>query len=310
MKNSIYLATKLFSFYDRYASTNMYNAILNSKKYSFSKIYLPFKDSNMKVSKIGNVAKNIFDADINSLNSTKIFICRIDGLSYDAGIGFELGYCFASDCTLFVFSTDFYSTKIYNNDILITNIVSKICNTFRYEYVNNNSLSYVDNLELNMKLYSNFVTNKIDNNSVKYNKKNSTTIQYDVFIDFCGLKYEWNRILTNKIVGFLKKNNITCWVSERYNKEYDFDKDLNALNNSKIYISCFDENEPDFDSCILQGYAYKNKKYIIGYKSSKVVYYVDKMQEMGVNLMLEQSCNVIVDSLNKLLNKVMDIGKQ
>lgn len=26
-KNNIYLATKLFSFYDRYASTNMYNAI-------------------------------------------------------------------------------------------------------------------------------------------------------------------------------------------------------------------------------------------------------------------------------------------
>lgn len=57
-KNNIYLATKLFSFYDRYASTNMYEAVLNSKKYSSSQIYLPFRDSNMKVSKQGNVAKN------------------------------------------------------------------------------------------------------------------------------------------------------------------------------------------------------------------------------------------------------------
>ena len=30
-KNNIYLATKLFSFYDRYASTNMYDDILKSK---------------------------------------------------------------------------------------------------------------------------------------------------------------------------------------------------------------------------------------------------------------------------------------
>lgn len=29
-KNNIYLATKLFSFYDRYASTNMYDAVLKS----------------------------------------------------------------------------------------------------------------------------------------------------------------------------------------------------------------------------------------------------------------------------------------
>ena len=65
----------------------------------------------MKVSTEGNVAKNIFEADINSLNKTEIFICRIDGLSYDTGIGFELGYCLARGCTLYVFSTDFYKTK-------------------------------------------------------------------------------------------------------------------------------------------------------------------------------------------------------
>ena len=63
-KNNIYLATKLFSFYDRYASTTMYNAVAKSKIYKDANIYLPFRDSNMKVSKIGNISKNIFDADI------------------------------------------------------------------------------------------------------------------------------------------------------------------------------------------------------------------------------------------------------
>ena len=92
-KNNIYLATKLYSFFDRKTSVVMYNSVLNSKKFSDDNIYLPFKNSNMKISTIGNVSKNIFDADINSLKNTDVFICRIDGLSFDAGIGFELGYC-------------------------------------------------------------------------------------------------------------------------------------------------------------------------------------------------------------------------
>ena len=86
-KNNIYLATKLYSFFDRKTSVIMYNSILNSKKFRNDEIYLPFKDSNMKVSTDGNVAKNIFEADINSLNNTDIFITRLDGISYDAGVG-------------------------------------------------------------------------------------------------------------------------------------------------------------------------------------------------------------------------------
>ena len=306
-KNNIYLATKLFSFYDRYASTNMYEAVLHSKKYSSSLIYLPFRDSNMKVSTKGNVAKNIFEADINSLNKTDIFICRIDGLSYDAGIGFELGYCLAKDCTLYVFNTDFYKIKTLNGKILISNIVNNTCNAFKYEYKNNETLSYEENLKYNIASFTEFVTDKIDNNSYKYTNEFSNNEHYDVFIDFCGSKYEWSKILIAKLTTYLDKNNISYWVSSRYNEDYDCDKELYILDSSKIYINCFDENEPDFDSCVLHGYAYKKGKYIIGYESNNVIYYVDGMQEMGVNLMIEQSCNIMVENLEQLFNKIMEL---
>ena len=310
MKNNIYLATKLFSFYDRYASTNMYEAVLRSKKYSSSNIYLPFRDSNMKVSTKGNVAKNIFEADINSLNNTDIFICRIDGLSYDSGIGFELGYCLAKDCILYVFSTDFYKTKIINRKVLLSNMINKICNTFKYEYKNNQILSYEENLKNNIELFTEYVTDKLDNNNYRYNNEFSKNKHYDVFIDFCGLKYEWNKILVKKLITYFDKNNISYWVSNRYDEEYDCDKELNILDNSKIYINCFDENEPNFDSCILQGYAYKKGKYIIGYESNNVIFYVDGMQEMGVNLMIEQSCNILVKDLKQLLDTVMELKNE
>ena len=85
-KNNIYLATKLYSFFDRKTSVVMYNSVLNSKKFSDDNIYLTFKNSNMKISTIGNVSKNIFEADIKFLNNTDFFITRLDGTSYYAGV--------------------------------------------------------------------------------------------------------------------------------------------------------------------------------------------------------------------------------
>ena len=309
-KNNIYLATKLFSFYDRYASTNMYDAILKSKKYKDENIYLPFRDSNMKVSNIGNVSKNIFDADINSLKNTDVFICRIDGLSFDAGIGFELGYCLGKECLLYVFSTDFIRAKIFERKFIITNIVDRIANSFYYEYKNRYTLNYEDNLKENINEFTKFVTDKIDKYEFQFKNKHINNKQYDVFIDFCGRKYQWNELLLNSIVTELEKNGITYWISDRYKVDYDFEKDISALDNSRIYLTCFDENEPDFDSCVLQGYAYYKNKYIIGYESNNITYFVEGGQTMGVNLMVEQSCNIILKSYTKIVNKIMELKNE
>ena len=144
-KNNIYLATKLYSFFDRQVSVVMYNSILKSEKYKNGNIYLPFKDSNMKVSSIGNVAKNIFEADIKSLNDTDIFITRLDGTSYDAGIGFEIGFCLAKSLPLYIFNTDFYKNKIIgSNDYDLSIILDKVSNIFKYEYENKKELSSFD----------------------------------------------------------------------------------------------------------------------------------------------------------------------
>lgn len=168
-KNNIYLATKLYSFFDRKASVVMYNSVFNSKKFSDDNIYLPFKDSNMKVSTVGNVAKNIFEADIKSLNKTDFFITRLDGTSYDAGVGFEIGYCLAKKVPLCIFNTDFYKNKLSNNiEYKLSPIIDQVGNIFKYEYINNSELAYEDELDFNIKMFSKFVTEKLDNAKKKY----------------------------------------------------------------------------------------------------------------------------------------------
>ena len=266
-KNNIYLATKLYSFFDRKISVIMYNSVLNSKKFSDDNIYLPFKDSNMKVSKVGNVAKNIFEADINSLNNTDIFITRLDGTSYDAGIGFEIEYCLAKGVPLYIFNTDFYKNKLLSNiEYNMSPIMDKVANIFKYEYVNNSNLVYEEELDFNINLFSEFVSENIDNTKEKIYEYTDGDKEFDVFIDFSGLKYEWNKIIVDKITKVLDENSITYWISNRYLSEYSVDIDLKNLKNSKIYLTCYDENEPDIDSTILQGFAYYNKLNVIGYE--------------------------------------------
>ena len=70
---------------------------------------------------------------------------------------------------------------------------------------------------------------------------------------------------------------------------------------------CLDETEPDLDSSILQGYAYKKGKYIIGYKTHKQIHYIEGMQAMGANLMVEKPCNELVDSFDKLVGAIKNI---
>lgn len=302
-KTYIYLATKLFSFFDRLVSEIMYDSLERVARLSQSSIYLPFRDSNQKVSHEGNVAENIFLADIKALNKTDIFVTRLDGLSYDAGIGFEIGYCIAMEVPIFVFSTDFMRTRIETKMYNLSPLLTELANIFIYEYSYDKEKSYYDELQDNVTRFSRFVTDAlegVDFKAAPTMKNIKEGAVPEVFIDICGCKYEWSRLLSSEIESFLDENGITHWTSNRYSTGYDYKCDFYALSVSKIMIVCYDENEPDIDSCILQGYAYKKKKTIVGYESSNVTYYVEGAQEMHVNFMLEQSCNYIAGDLRSI----------
>ncbi len=306
-KNNIYLATNLYSFFDRKTSVVMYNSILNSKKFGNDNIYLPFKDSNMKVSTVGNVAKNIFEADIKSLNNTDVFITRLDGTSYAAGVGFEIGYCLAKRGPLYIFNTDFYQNKLSSNTkYKLSPIMDKVANIFKYEYINDSELTYDGELDFNIKMFFKFVSEKIDNTKEKIYEYTKCDKKFDIFIDFSGMKYEWNKIIVDKITKILDENSIIYWISNRYLPGYSVDIDLKNLKNSKIYLTCYDKNEPDIDSSILQWFAYYNKLNIISYESNPVKYYVEGKHEFGVTLMLEQSCTKLTRSVDETINEIIN----
>lgn len=309
---NIYIATKLFSFFDRRISYMMYEItenVIKELKINNYHIFLPFKESNKKVSTTGNVSKNIFDADINSLKNIDVLIGIVDGLSLDAGIGFEVGYCIAKSIPIILFSTDFINSKIGNfQKFQYDPICKDNVNIFKYEYINNNNLSYVDELDFNIKTFKEYVKRKMKETLKNYKNNNKLFSEFenDVFIDFSGMKYEWNKKIANNLKNKINKQNYKCIQSERYSSEFNAVKELEKLISSKILVINYDENEPNFGSSILQGIAYYYNKIIIAYETHQVDYYVDGTQHMGVNLMLEQSATKICRDYNELEKVVLE----
>lgn len=303
MNKKVYIATKLYSFFDRKVSNIIYDTLVDNQLFSESDIYLPFKESNMKVSCEGNIANNIFQADILAMDKSHLLLTRLDGVSYDAGVGFEIGFFLASKKDVIIINTDFLSTKDnYDKEFKLSKIADYFINVRNYIYNNNDKLSYSEELDYNIDLFKNYICDII-NTKLKENfiaERNDNESIYDLFIDLSGLKYEWSKVLLTKIKTIVIKKQLKIWISDRYSKSYDVKEDIEALMNSSKFLTCYDENEPDFDSCILQGIAFKNKIEIIGYESNPVKFFVKDKQEMGVSLMLEQSASCIVNKINDL----------
>lgn len=239
---NIYIATKLFSFFDRRISYMMYEItenVIKELKIDNYHIFLPFKESNKKVSMAGNVSKNIFDTDISSLKNIDVLIGIVDGLSLDAGIGFEVGYCIAKRIPIILFSTDFINSKIGNfQKFQYDPICKDNVNIFKYEYINNNSLSYVDELDYNIKAFKEYVKSKIKETLKNCQNRNKffSEFENDVFIDFSGMKYEWNKKIVNNLENKLNEQNYKCIQSDRYSSNFNAVKELEKLISSKILV--------------------------------------------------------------------------
>ncbi len=312
-KQGIYIATKLFSFFDRQVSELICESVESMKEYNDYDVYLPFRDSNNIVGASENAEKQIFVRDIEALEKCDFLICRLDGLSYDAGIGFEIGFCYNRHIPIVVFNTDFYETKVREKKLDISVLLGEISTVRKYRFHRYSDISYKDELKRNIRGFKEYICTSMREvmrkSSVECFDVNVQEPKkcYDAFIDICGLKYEWCSFIKETIESVFESYGKSCYVSSRYLRDSKARVEFDAIESAAIFVTCFDENEPDLDSCILLGYAYRAQKKILAYESNPVVHYVEGAQKMGVNFMLEQSCDYISRSLKELCGMIVEI---
>ena len=309
----VYLATKLFSFFDRLVSTYMYQSLIDTYG-TTTDIYLPFRDSNMKVNQTGNVSKNIFLADVKQLKETDMFVCRLDGPAFDSGIGFELGYCAAKNAPVIAVTTDYYNTRIHERNFIISPIIQEMAYCLKYEYTAITGADYATELANNVFLFKESLHHSLQ--SIPINSRRVIPEfacfqkEFDVFLDFSGCRYKWNYHLLDILTRHLEKMGLSYVISQRYDREYSIDEDVNHLLSSHVYVICLDESEPDIDSCVLQGIAFARGKAIIGYETNPRRMFLPSKQEMGANLMVEQACDRIVEALEQIPDLVIQLKEK
>ena len=185
MGRSTYIAAKLFSANDRTLTFQMGKALLDLDEFFPADIYIPYRDSNEIVSATGNVARNIFKADIEQLLRTELLIARLDGMSYDSGVGIEVGICLARGVNILLFSMDYYATSVAEQQFSYSPLVSQMvhCPYFEYKRTKNN---YEMSLQENRDQFLEFLKKCVAHN--KY--KNPKTVRLTLCDDELDRKYD------------------------------------------------------------------------------------------------------------------------
>lgn len=136
----------------------------------------------------------------------------------------------------------------------------------------------------------------------------------NVFIDFCGQKYEWARVMSHELKCALEKLNISSFLGNRFISDSRSlvergESDISKMLSSDLIVVCSDGAETDAGSAALVGLAKSKDIPIILYNSSSSKI-VEGESVCMRNLMIELSASAICSSLNSIPTTVQNILKK
>ena len=340
-KSIIYIVSRVFDFYEKLKAEDLEDAVRRGVNRAFllkeiipifkDYTFVPFRDTIQEAADdelaTNNIYKtiNIYQEDLDRLKKLFLAIGFLDGFSKDEGVCFELGYAFGLGKPIFLIASDFVrsapkaSPNIeYNFDPILEFMVSK--SVYHYT-ISNNSKSFRENLKHSLDLLFKKVEDEVlelcinyDDIVTKQRSKVSSEDKYDVFLEFGGGLFEWQRELQEDLLVKLNTLGISACISTRFqehisefNKQSILEvgyKDLKKVLGSKIIVTCGDSPELIAGTAAIQGYARSLDKKIILY-DSKLTYIVgDNGYQSSRNLMIDHSADISVSEHTKLIETI------
>lgn len=304
----IYICTKLFNYNDKLQAEYLESSLKNRLNCN---VFMPFRDTDENNLIGSNRTKIIYDSDIERLNSGEVILLAVlyDGICKDEGISFEIGYAYGKGIPIFIINTDFIWYAMENKEFIFDPIVEKMCSGYVHQYQIMGSSSFYDSLMSSQKGAFDLAAEKIsnllnENTACKSNILRENSI-YDVFVDFGGGKYEYQREYAEWIKDRLTSMNISVKVSNRYSRigQTSATEDLENLLDSTYYVCLGDEVELNSGTAALMGLARCKRKKIILYESSDLEIHGENGHCMKKNLMIDFS----VDKVAKTKKQIIDI---
>lgn len=298
-KKIVYIATRLFDYMEKIKAEKIEQSVIKGLKRSLSKssiqhskmsslTFVPFRDTAQNMIDSPNQTRIIYEQDISRLNRLFMLVSFLDGLSKDEGICMELGYAFGVGVPSIVVVTDFirrdFKKPFHGKAHLLDPVLEYMVSSLIYCYkIPEERDTFLENLEDGLSQALEQLEQEVYNLTLSKNitsvQQIDTSTQYDVYLDFGGGMFEWERLIQNEIKAALDKKGLSVVVSSRHMpneknnsmqiKELGY-QDISLLLNSKIIVTCSDSVEMNSGTAALQGLARACNKKIILYDSKSI----------------------------------------
>lgn len=333
-RSLVYVVTRLFDYAEKIKAERVEQAVLKGlckamrengiEQTSHEPItFVPFRDTGQNKIKAANKTKIIYEEDVKRLNRLFAVVGFLDGLSKDEGVCMEIGYAYGVGVPILIILTDFIRREfkeVPESGHLLDPVLLAMATRIVYEYkIPPMEASFLDRLTAGLEyvyerivgevyLLATTTSPPIDSASVQ----NSSL--FDVYIDFGGGHFEWERILQKELSQVLNLMSISAQTSQRYAwcvecpsipsssiRVSDFGlRDITNAANAKVVVTCGDGDEMSSGTAAIHGFARALNKKVLLY-DSRVTYLVgDEGHRMSRNLMIDYSADKVVRDFDDL----------
>lgn len=314
-KGTVYICTRLFNYSDK-IQAEYFEEVLRREVQCNT--FMPFRDTDENNLVGHNRTRIIYEEDIARLNSDEVILLAVlyDGICKDEGISFEIGYAFGKSIPIYIVNTDFIWYMVEEKEYHFDPIIEYMTAGFVHFYKIDENPSFKDALlegqEKAFKIAAKeikYMLETIENNE---NIKSKLEENIDVFIDFGGCRYEYQREIAFWLKKQLEQYNVNVEISDRYNKMVSEDivqcgyKDVERLLNSRYFICLGDEVELNAGTAALLGLAKCKNKKVILYESSNMEICGENGHHMKKNLMIDFSVDKIIKSKKEIVRYILE----
>lgn len=312
---TIYICTRIFNYSDKIQAEYFETEL---KRKVNCDIFMPFRDTDENNLVGPNRTKIVYDSDIARLDSGEVILLAVlyDGICKDEGISFEIGYAFGKGIPIYIINTDFIWYSIEGKEFRFDPVIEYMSSGFTQFYKIEQGNSFKDALfngqNRAFRMAASEISEKLNVPKV-YKKVRSTSLKsIDVFIDFGGGRYEYQREYATWIKEELERHNINVEISNRYNEMADSDiyqcgyVDVERVLNTNYFICLGDEIELNAGVAALMGLARCNNKRIILYESSNIEIHGENEHHMKKNLIIDFSIDKVAKSKEEIIKIILE----
>lgn len=337
----IYIVSRVFDFAEKIKTEDMDRAVKNGIMRAMHEAgitpqqdapitFVPFRDTvqkkagNQVATQINELTQRIYFEDIERLHNLFALVGLFDGLSKDEGICMEIGYAFGIKKPIILAMTDFVRADykaILNSEHLVDPVIEAMASKIIYEYrIAEIEGTFREQLQASLQaLFKRFeeevfllgIESVKENQSLQQRYSKTPLVKYDVYIDFGGGIFEWQRMLQKQLADKLNTKGLSCAISDRYSyyntksadnttiKELGL-QDINKAESSSLVITCSDSIEMNSGTAAIQGFSRAISKKILLYDSKTTNIVADNHYKSSRNLMIDYSANNTVSRFDEI----------